>query len=159
MALSQFINRATSVVWDIRRGAARQHLGVVLIYEVNAQGEITRNPLAFGNYTIIGLYLLPSQNVEADGRAQALLVDIRNGYTYGFASAVAEDAPSTLSTWINDREAKADIAEEAKTAAVLELIPEVEIMAMDLGQQLATMRSRPSHEAISDDLAAEKSTF
>lgn len=135
---------AVDVVKAIRLGAARQHLDVVLIYEVRSRGEISNNPLAFANYTIIGLYVFPTRNVEAEGTAQALLVDVRNGYTYGSASAVTEDPAFTLSTWANDREAQADVENEAKTAAVLELIPEVETMAVELRQDL--LAARPALE-------------
>jgi len=133
---------AVEVVNAIRLGAARQHLDVVLIYEVNSRGEITSNPLAIANYTIIGLYIFPSRNVEADGTAQALLVDVRNGYTYGAASAVTEDAAFTLSTWANDRDAKLEVEHEAKSAAALELVPQVEAMALKLRQDLADARLR-----------------
>jgi hypothetical protein len=85
--------------------SARQHTDVVLIYEVLGKSRPRSNPLAIANLALIPMWVLPSRNVEADGHAQAVLLDVRNGDTYGFASAVAEDAAFTLSTLINSSDA------------------------------------------------------
>ena len=120
------INRT---VRDIRVAAARQHADVVLIYEVIGKSRSKSNPLAIANLALIPMWVLPSRNVEADGHAQAVLLDVRNGYTYGFASAVVEDAAFTLSTLINSSEATYEVADKAKTAAAIELTREVGEMA------------------------------
>ena len=128
---------ADEIVKAIRLGAARQHLDVVLIYEVTGAGKIRSNPFAATYMTILGLYLTPSRNVSADAMAQALIVDVRNGYPYGFATVFVEDAAFRLSTWANDLDAKWDATQDAKTTVALELIPEVEAMARDLRRQVA----------------------
>ena len=132
------INRT---VRDIRVAAARQHADVVLIYEVIGKSRSKSNPLAIANLALIPMWVLPSRNVEADGHAQAVLLDVRNGYTYGFASAVVEDAAFTLSTLINSSEATYEVADKAKTAAAIELTREVGEMAQKLRLELAEKRA------------------
>ncbi|MDP6952872.1 MAG: hypothetical protein QGF53_08945 [Alphaproteobacteria bacterium] len=128
---------ADEIVKAIRLGAARQHLDVVLIYEVTGVGNIRSNPFAATYVTILGLYLTPSRNVSANATAQALIVDVRNGYPYGYATVFVEDAAFRLSTWANDEEAKREATQDAKTAVALALVPEVEAMARDLRRQVA----------------------
>lgn len=132
---------------QIRLGAARQHIDVVLIYEVFGTGQNTSNPLSVTKLALVGFFLAPSQNLEADGFAHAVLVDVRNGYTYGFASSVADDAAFALSTSVNDNEVMADVLLEAKTAATIKLTQEVEVMARNLRQELAEVQSRNQSEA------------
>ena len=126
---------------EIRVGAARQHVDAILLYETSSKGESTSNPLAITKLVLVGFFIAPSENAEAEGFAQALLVDVRNGYTYGFASAVAEDAAFTLSTSLNSDEALASVLDEAKTAAAIELTTEVEQMARNLRVELAEKRA------------------
>jgi hypothetical protein len=68
-------------VRDIRVAAARQHSDLVLIYEVVAQSQAKSNPLTITNLALLPMVSMPSQNLEADGRAPAALLDVRNGYT------------------------------------------------------------------------------
>jgi hypothetical protein len=87
------------------------------------------------------MFFVPSQNVAADGRAQAVLLDVRNGYTYGFASAVVEDAAFTLATLVGASDASLEVADEAKTAAAIALSKEVGEMARKLRLELAEKRA------------------
>lgn len=137
-AYSDCIDRT---VKDVRLAAARQHVDAVLIYEVFGKGGATSNPLAVTKLALIGFFVAPSENVEADGFGHALLLDVRNGYTYGFATAVAEDAAFSLATSVNEHAALQSALDEAETAAAIELAKEVEIMARDLRLELAEMRA------------------
>ncbi len=128
-------------VRDIRRGARRQHVDAVLIYEAFAQSEQIPNPLALTKLALVGYLVAPSENIAADGHAQAVLVDVRNGYAYGFASAVAKDAAFVLSSSLNSGSATLSVQDEAKTAAAVELTSEVGLMLRDLRFQLAEMRA------------------
>ena len=121
---------------------ARQHLDAVLLYETYSTSEIKSNPLAITKLALIGFFL-PTENVEADGRAQAVLFDVRNGYTYGFASARAEDAGLKLSTSGNEYANARIMQHNAKTTAVANLAVEVETMMRDLRLQLAEKRAVP----------------
>ncbi len=128
-------------VRDIRLAAARQHVDVVLIYETLSKSEQTTNPLAITWLTLIGFYIAPSESIEADGIAQAVLLDVRNGYTYGYASTTVEDAAATLSTMINSSNAAEEVVDKAKLAAAIELTKEVGEMARDLRLELAEKRA------------------
>ena len=64
----------------IRLGAARQHLDHVLIYEVFSETKTTKLASSVANWTIIGGYFVPSREIETTGFANALLLDVRNGY-------------------------------------------------------------------------------
>ena len=122
-------------VQTIRLGAARQHLDVVLIYESFGKSQETSNPLAITKLALIGFFF-PTEDVEAEGLAQAILVDVRNGYHYGTATAVAEKPAYRISTSGNTRSAHAEVQGEARFAAVSALTAEVEKMAVDLRRDL-----------------------
>lgn len=131
----------TEAVRQVRLGAARQHLDAVLIYETFGRSEESSNPLALTKLALIGFFL-PTENVAAEGFAQAVLVDVRNGYTYGTASAVAEQ-PSHRFTNVSDSgDAHAAARREAEARAVANLAGEVEAMVRDLRLALAEQRLR-----------------
>lgn len=127
------------VVREIRLGAARQHLDAVLIYEAFGSSEESSNPLAVTKLALIGFFL-PTENVAAEGFAQAVLVDVRNGYTYGTASAVAEKPSHRLTTVSDSRDAHRSALAEAEARAVAGLTGEVEVMVRDLRLALAERR-------------------
>ena len=137
-----------ATVRKIRLGAARQHVDAVLIYEVVGKSTSRSNPLAIANIALLPMFFMPSENVEADGHAQAVLLDVRNGYTYGFASAVTEDAAFTLSSLMGSSDARESVTDEAQTAAALELVGEVETMARELRLDLAEKRLKQLQPAV-----------
>lgn len=77
------------IVNSIRRAGARQHLDHVLIYEVASVNDRTSNALRVADLTVLGLFVLPSRTVKIDTSATAMLIDVRNGYPYGSATAFA----------------------------------------------------------------------
>jgi hypothetical protein len=134
-------------VRDIQLGAARQHVDAVLIYEAFANSESYSNPLAVTKLALVGFFLAPSESVSADGYAQAVLVDVRNGYSYGFASAEAVDGGHGLTTSVNLDESQISAIVDAKTAAVMKLTGEVEKLARELRLDLAEKRARRADTA------------
>jgi len=128
-----------AVIRKIRLAAARQHLDAVIIYESDGTADASSNPLSIGEWTLIGAFILPSQDVEARGVANALLVDVRNGYPYGTAQAEANDSSSTVRFATGD--AKRNMAETVRLAAVENLGPEVEKMMRTLRAELAEKRA------------------
>ena len=112
----------------------RQHLDAVLIYETHYTAESSDNPLSIADWTIVGAFLLPGQSIEASAFASALLVDVRNGYPYGTADTVVDR--DTLSTTYGRRSISAELGEQARTAAALSLVEDVEQMMIDLKQEL-----------------------
>jgi hypothetical protein len=113
---------AHDIVGTVRLAAARQHIDVVMIYEVDATADSRKSPLSIANWTLIGAFVLPSQNVKAQGVAQAMLIDVRNGYPYGTIQATADD--KTSATRFASWEAERDLAKRVEAAAVKNLARE-----------------------------------
>ena len=122
------------VVEQIRLGAARQHLDAVLIYQTHYTADTTDNVLSIADWTIIGAFMLPGQSIDATAFASALLVDVRNGYPYGTADTVV-DRETIASTW-GSGSVSAELGDEARSAAALLLVDDVEQMMLDLRQEL-----------------------
>ncbi len=131
--------RPGSVVDDIRRGSARQHLDHVLIYEVNAQSDYQSNSLRLADLTILGLYVLPSRDVKVEAFASAMLIDVRNGYPYGTASAFAEKDKAVTSA--GSRKARAKLTEAARLKAVGNLSGDVEAFMQELWAKAAEKKT------------------
>ncbi len=117
---------AAGLVHTIRLGAARQHLDAVLIYAVDARAEKENTALAVVDITLIGGAFLPTREIEAEGRASALLLDVRNGYPYG--RTFATEALSELTTsWGSDGR-RDEMRREAEAKTVAALAPKVREM-------------------------------
>ncbi len=112
-------NKSAHVIANIRRGAARQHIDYVLAYQVGTSGGDRANGLALADLTIIGMFVLPSRNVDVEASASGLLLDVRNGYPYATMTAHAEKRglSRAISTWSKREELRASAEEKA----VLEL--------------------------------------
>lgn len=123
-------NKALDVVNKIRLGAARQHMDAVLIYEVYSREQSDSNILSVANLTIIGAYLLPSQAVETQGYANALLIDVIQGYPYGTAEASLEK--TEMASTFGRRDKMTALSDEIKAEVSSKLIVEVEEMFKNL---------------------------
>lgn len=121
---------AAQVVNNIRRGSARQHLDYVLIYEVSDTSDQSRNALQIADLSILGLFVLPSRDIKVDSTASAMLIDVRNGYPYGTASAFAER--KTITTAVGSRGRKAKLSSKARVTAVENLTNDVEDFMFEL---------------------------
>jgi len=134
-------NKASEpLVNNIRRGSARQHLDYVLIYEVTDISKGSKNALSVTDLTILGLFVLPSRNVSVHTTASAMLIDVRNGYPYGTASAFAEK--KAIAAAARDGSKKRRLSDKARIIAVEELVDEVEIFLDDLKVMSADYVSR-----------------
>ncbi len=130
-------SRVHSVMEKIRLGAARQHLDVVLIYEVYGTSDSRLNPLAIADFTLIGAFIVPGRSVEATGYATALLVDVRNGYPYGTADTSI--TRQGLAPAVAASERRRDLDVEAGTEAAIALTGEVETMMARLAAILSAL--------------------
>lgn len=132
---------ADSLLFDtvrkIRLGAARQHLDAVLIYESFGASHQKGNALSTLNFTIIGAFALPGEDISVRGVASALLIDVRNGYPYGTASKNLETDKMTPSA--GSRAVRLAEERRTRTEAVLALVPEVEKMFRELRLELAAL--------------------
>lgn len=126
-------------VQAIRLGAARQHVDVALIYEAFSNSQDSSNPLAITKLALVGFFL-PTEYVEADGIAQAILVDVRNGYPYGTAMAASEKSADRIYVSGDFESAQDEVLAEAQVNAVEALTVEVEQMARTLRQELEAKR-------------------
>lgn len=116
-------NPTQDVIHDIRRGAARQHLDYVLIYEVGSSKEQKANALALADLTVIGMFVLPSRSVEVEASASGILLDVRNGYPYATVTAHAEK--NGLSRAVSETSSGRKLADTAEELAVLKLSGDV----------------------------------
>ena len=134
-------NSRSETVHRIQLASARQHLDAVVIYESDGTADSRDNPLSIGEWTLIGAFILPSQDVKARGVAQALMIDVRNSYPYGTATAEADDKTTTAR--FSQHQSERDLSETVRIAAVKNLAPEVEKMMRNLRMELAEKREKP----------------
>lgn len=127
---NEYRNNTANVVNKIRLGAARQHMDAVLIYEVYSREQSDSNFLAVADLTIIGAYLLPSKAVETQGYANALLIDVIQGYPYGTAEASLQK--SEMASTFGKHDKMNELSGEIKTEVAAKLVGEVEEMFKDL---------------------------
>lgn len=118
------------LIGHIRKGAARQHVDYVLIYEVTDISKARSNALRLTDLTVLGLFVMPSRKVDIDATASAILIDVRNGYPYGTATAFAEK--SALVTAAGTRSLTSKLSDTAKIQAVKSLTTDIEEMMQDL---------------------------
>ena len=118
--------KSSEIFRKIRLGAARQHLDHVLVYEVFRKQKTTKLASSVANWTIVGGYFVPSREIETTGFANALLIDVRNGYPYGTASATLNATELSASQTYRDR--ARNLSDINQIATVIKLIPEVQNM-------------------------------
>ncbi len=119
-----------NVIADIRRASARQHLDYVLAYEVTQNSSEQSNTLSLANLTILGLYIIPTRSVKINSTASAILIDVRNGYPYGTATAFATD--KNTRTRVGSGNVRRKATTNNYIQAVENLTGEVETMMKDL---------------------------
>lgn len=115
-------NATRGLIADIRRGAARQHLDYVLVYEVNTVTDARANGLSLADLTVIGMFVLPSRNVEVEATASAILIDVRNGYPYATLTGFAEE--EGLTRVVSSASNSEALREDASLRAVEALVDE-----------------------------------
>ena len=131
---------ASQTIANIRRGAARQHVDYVLVYEVQDTANTSGNALKAADWSILGLFMLPSREVEVQASASALLLDVRNGYPYGTASGLATKDGLATSYGANDKRRK--LRGRATDAAVEALALDVDTMWTQLIETVAVENAR-----------------
>lgn len=121
-----------TVVDKIRIGAARQQVDAVLIYEVLQNQRDRGTVLSLADLTIVGSFLVPSRAIEGQATANAILIDVRNGYLYGTATSTAQQTGFVVNSGSGER--ARDLAEAAGVDAVGKL-------AADVGRMVARLKS------------------
>jgi hypothetical protein len=134
---------AFDLITAIRLGAARQHMDAVLIYEIGSRGHRIEGVEGLSPIRVLGQAPLPAAPIEKEGVARAFLMDVRNGYPYGAASASVDLSPLERSFW--DDRPEDEMGIEAKALIAQNLMPEVEKMVGALtGALLARNRRVPA---------------
>lgn len=128
---------------NIRRGAARQHIDYVLVYEVGVQDERAGNILGFGNLTVLGLFVLPSVGIEVEAVSSALLMDVRNGYPYAMITEYTQE--NGVSSVSRARKREDRLTKTATLKAVEALVAETDLVIRGLARQQNT-RPMPENE-------------
>ena len=143
-AVSKDANRVQTVMNEIRLGAARQHLDAVLVYEVYTATDTSSNILSIADLTVIGGFLLPSKTKQAQGYADAILIDVMQGYPYGTVSATVDKQEVLSSRWgWGSDSAEAELNDKVKEKVVLNLSHEVDAMLQQLRTELAEKHAKP----------------
>ncbi len=135
-------DRVDAVMKKIRLGAARQHMDAVLVYETYSSVDKKSNLLAIANLTIIGGYLLPSQQVTTQGYGNAMLIDVMNGYPYGTVNAIVPKDESLSSSWGWGSDDRKETSEKIKLKVTEKLSTEAEDMFKRLRMELAEKRAK-----------------
>jgi hypothetical protein len=131
------VDWARLAIEEIRLASARQHLDAVIVYEVDATADSKSNPLSIAEWTLIGALVLPTENVKAEGAAQAILLDVRNGYPYGTVQADADD--HSVSSRFKTNETGDSLKDAVRAEAVAKLAGETEAMLRKLSPELAAL--------------------
>jgi hypothetical protein len=134
------VDPARVAIDDVRIAAARQHLDAVLIYETDATENTKDNPLSLAEWTLIGAFIVPTESVRAEGIAQAILLDVRNGYPYGTVQASADDTTATVR--FGSGQTRMAMRDRVRVGAVLKLTTEAEAMMRKLQPELAALDKR-----------------
>ena len=130
-------NFRQSTLANIRRGAARQHLDYVLIYEVTTSHEKKANILSLGDATLLGLFILPSRQIEVEAVTSAVLMDVRNGYPYATITEYTEKAG--LARGARQRARKEALSDAASLKAVEALVDQTELALTALADKQASV--------------------
>ena len=131
---NKYRTKPGEIIKKIRLAAARQHLDVVLIYEVFSQTETTTLASSVAAWTILGGYFIDSKKIETVGFANALLIDVRSGYPYGSASSSLEaerDSP-----FFQSFDSTRNLARDNEIATAIKLSKEVEKMMLNLMKEI-----------------------
>ncbi len=142
-------DRKTSLLSDvmsrIRVGAARQHLDAVLIYETFSKENRSENILALADVTVLGGFLLPSRDHEVQAFADAMLIDVVQGYPYGTLQTVVDKQTEATSAWGWGPDRSDDaFAQKLKLQAAKQLADEASTMFGKLRLELAEKRANPA---------------
>lgn len=132
-------NPAAAVVGHIRRGAARQHLDYVLVYEVGTSRSSKANAWSVADLTIVGMFVLPSRTIEVEAMASGLMLDVRNGYPYASMTTYAEKSGTGRA--VSQRSLKIDYSHTAAERAVETLADEFALALSELRLRAAETTS------------------
>ncbi len=130
-------NKKTQIINKIRLGAARQHIDAVIIYEPYSNLRRKSNLLNIADITIIGALILPSQNIEIEGFASAIFIDVFQAYPYGTVQVTLDKDEYHSTSW-NLSYKQRKVSDMTKIKSSIKLISEVENMLIDLREKITS---------------------
>ena len=136
---SRGYNPTQDVIANIRRGAARQHIDYVFVYEVGSSKQGKANAISLADLSIVGMFVLPSRSIEVEASASGILLDVRNGYPYATMTAHAEK--NGLARAVSEYSRTRELADTAEELAVLNLSGDVK----DAMDELAVVANTHEH--------------
>jgi hypothetical protein len=117
-------------------------LDAVLIYETFSKENRSDNILALADVTILGGFILPSRNHEVQGFADAVLIDVVQGYPYGTLQTVVDKQTEVSSSWGWGPDRSDDaFLQKVKLQAATQLSDEAYAMFGKLRLELAEKRA------------------
>ncbi len=87
--------RSESHLVGLRRAAARHRLDAVFVTQAVSDLDQASNALSILNLTIVGAWIVPSQETAAACVMEGALFDVRNEYLYATATGEAEELKTT----------------------------------------------------------------
>lgn len=111
-------------VKDLRRGAAKLHADLLLLYTLET--AFWREDHALAPLSHFTLGIIPSGVHEVRSTASAVLLDVRTGYVYGVAESTA--SKETLASWLWSGKGVETRRREAESRAFTALVGEVETL-------------------------------
>lgn len=85
-------------VKKLRLLAARAHADVLVVIDNGWRGGGVNGLVAL-NFLVVPIFVTPWLSSETESYAQAYVVDVRNGYLYGDATAEAKDGKGSVTIW------------------------------------------------------------
>lgn len=143
MSEGQWRTGPAETLANIRRGAARQHVDYVLVYEAAGRASERSNALSVADLTVIGLFVLPSRSIDVKAYASGILMDVRNGYPYATLSAFSEKSGNTRAV---SESSKAWKLENQATVAAVDNLASEFLVALDglAERSIELAEARPS---------------
>lgn len=138
-----------NVVDHIRKGSARQHLDYVIAYEVTDMVDRASNELGFADWSILGLFVLPSRDLKAESSASAILLDVRNGYPYLTGSTFADK--KGISTFMGQGGREEKLKDKARSVAVQQIAAEFAEGLQDLKLVADGVKLAEARQSLADN--------
>lgn len=121
------------VMARVRRAAQQQGLDYVLVYSVNAQADNIGTAFSLLNLTIVGAYIVPTRDIEAQVTLSAAFIDVASGHIH--ATFVGHGQDGGVAPARRAKRAKASFVQEATDTAVIELAQEASQTLRQLAEE------------------------
>lgn len=126
------------VMSRVRRAATQQGLDYVLVYSVEAGADNIGTAFSLLNLTIIGAYVVPTRDIEAQVTLSAAFVDVETGHIH--ATLVGHGKDGGVAPARRAKRQKTALIQEATDSAVAGLADEAAHTLRQLAEQQGAKR-------------------